>query len=260
MGLGQINLTNGQVYNYNTGDTIEGKFYTPWNVVNPYSYQTQIILNKLTSIGNDTIFYTMKVILYTSPSTYSISTIIDTVTQLNNIAAQNNHTTCVGAKDSTYTDSCGNPVWAVVYNTPVIGCSGPPNLERTYLVKGAGRFYRYDDMAAYPTIEGHQSFLPTYISKGNIRCGKYVTSIAKIDPQSLSFKLYPNPTTGNFTVTLSSLLKHRLCIYDVNGKLVFDKIVYDNTMVDGNQLPGGIYNVCLMNEQMIINQRLVIVK
>src|SRR5579859_7814297 len=78
----QTVFTNGSVYNFNVGDTIQAQCFDPWNGAQVYSYQTQIITNKIFSASNDTIFYTIKNILFTPPSTYSTSVITQTITNL----------------------------------------------------------------------------------------------------------------------------------------------------------------------------------
>lgn len=77
------------------------------------------------------------------------------------------------------------------------------------------------------------------------------TIVTKIDPERLGLKLFPNPTTNyvnisinsNFTLEGSSIL-----VYDVSGKLVFEKQQVQNKTIEFFSVeffPTGTYFVKL---------------
>lgn len=68
-------------------------------------------------------------------------------------------------------------------------------------------------------------------------------------------KIYPNPTDGLLNIELHNKngQKTFIRLYNVNGKMLIDKIVYDqNTVIDLSEQPAGIYilNVTIENKTM----------
>jgi hypothetical protein len=76
-------------------------------------------------------------------------------------------------------------------------------------------------------------------------------------------ELYPNPTSGIFTLELSGVKgDHRLMIVDAMGKLVDDRMLQLNgffeTLIDLSGAESGIYFVRVTGPQLNETRRLVI--
>jgi hypothetical protein len=82
--------------------------------------------------------------------------------------------------------------------------------------------------------------------KGNIFVTKYsacglVSDVAETKENDL-FKIYPNPSSGIFSVSYENELKGtRIDIHDVLGNYVYNKSISDNSKIDLSYLPKGIY-------------------
>ncbi len=70
----------------------------------------------------------------------------------------------------------------------------------------------------------------------------------------------PNPTNGNFIIEPNSITKQTMQLYDVNGKLVLSQTINGKTNIDAGSLNEGVYNICIIGNEGIVNRKLVIVK
>jgi len=72
--------------------------------------------------------------------------------------------------------------------------------------------------------------------------------------------LYPNPTTGTFTIELNIKEKQLLQVFDISGQIVLSKSIENGkTTIDANHLAAGIYTIN-MKGSSVINKKLVIVR
>ncbi|HWY35285.1 MAG TPA: FG-GAP-like repeat-containing protein, partial [Nitrosopumilaceae archaeon] len=72
--------------------------------------------------------------------------------------------------------------------------------------------------------------------------------------------LYPNPTSGTFTIETSTTEKQILQIYDVTGKMILSQNVSGTSTIDASGLSEGVYNVSILGKEGVSNKRLVIVR
>lgn len=69
--------------------------------------------------------------------------------------------------------------------------------------------------------------------------------------------IYPNPTTGILHVTLGNQAETKICMYDISGRVVLEKIFYDPIFsFDMHHLNEGVYLLLLKNENGIMFQRI----
>ncbi len=110
-------LTNGQVYDFNVGDVVQGMYlaYGPGGGGLP-AYETRTILGKNLVASLDTIHYTVKRDLYSPPycptcnPIISHDTIIQTISNLTLPASHYNESNCGSLRDTLYLDTCGRQV------------------------------------------------------------------------------------------------------------------------------------------------------
>ena len=247
----QTFLTNAQVYDFDIGDIIQGRYYHAGD--NVFTYETKTILNKTFSSANDTIFYSIQIDHYitalsscNSCTTSTNSSIItQTVTNLNLPAVHNNLTSiCHGTMDSTFIDYCGKTVWGK-FPKMGVGCGPGQDRLETYLVAGLGGPYYY-----YVTTYNLMSlqwmdYKLTYYSKVTGSCGSLVTTGVKEElNQNIDLVVAPNPFS---TVTYISFgkvgIKADLNIYNLLGVLVKTVPVSSSSIQELNRenLSSGVY-------------------
>jgi hypothetical protein len=114
-------------------------------------------------------------------------------------------------------------------------------IKREFICNTSGTvMYR----TANSTTKGNDS-----ISTGNLSDEK----IIKVNA------LMPNPTTGKFTVTLSSSLKNgKVMLLDANGKIVENRTENGNTLsFDLSSRSSGIYFVRIENEGKVFTFKVI---
>lgn len=72
--------------------------------------------------------------------------------------------------------------------------------------------------------------------------------------------IYPNPTTGIFTIETNTSEKQIVQLLDVNGRLVLNQNINGKTIIDATNLNEGFYNLIIKNSNRIVNKKLVIVR
>ena len=76
--------------------------------------------------------------------------------------------------------------------------------------------------------------------------------------------VYPNPTSGFFTIEQSLLgnqMKGTIVqIYDVNSKLVSSQSMGNKINIDANNFIDGVYNICIISNDGVINKRILIAR
>jgi uncharacterized repeat protein (TIGR03803 family) len=83
--------------------------------------------------------------------------------------------------------------------------------------------------------------------------------INRVDLNNL-VTIYPNPNKGVFSIETNSTAKQTIQIYDVNGKIVLSYIMNGKTNIDASSLNDGVYNISIINNEGVINKRLIIVR
>ncbi len=83
--------------------------------------------------------------------------------------------------------------------------------------------------------EGHKEGDKTYLDTMAVS-EKGTNSISKFDKRTVSYRQYPNPTTGNFNISFSLAKKETVLIrlFDISGKLVTK--MYENELETGKHV------------------------
>lgn len=85
-------------------------------------------------------------------------------------------------------------------------------------------------------------------------------SVHSVDKENLSAILYPNPTSGNLTVTFSGNEKRSLRVIDQKGKSVLEQEVFSSDVIDLTSLNAGQYLIELSDNHKHSITRKVIKK
>jgi len=126
-----------------------------------------------------------------------------------------------------------------------------------FLIEGLGTsngflYWYYKGWAEYSSNqEDSLSFIATCSLTNGISQYSNLTSQTSI---------YPNPSTGIFTIETNAGTKQNMQIFDVNGKMVLTQTITGKTNIDASALPAGVYNISLSNNEGVTNKRLLIVR
>jgi|GEM_PF-2847274 len=110
------------------------------------------------------------------------------------------------------------------------------------------------DFFADPTAPGN------YIFIDDINVFDALAGIQTNESQIMDLNVYPNPSNSKFTVETNALTKQTLNLFDVNGKLVLSQTINGKTNIDVSNLAEGVYNLSLINQNGVVNKRLVILR
>jgi hypothetical protein len=260
-------LTNGQVFDFDIGDTIQTASYQPWNNYK-FVYKTDVIINKVFSNNNNTVSYSVSsssFAIYFSPLTssyypisdYNIYSSVRIIPNLSSPATLvNNSSSCIPLKDTTYTNSCGKLVWMKMPIT-VIACSTQFFSQNSSLIAGlGGPYYDYSSVSGYPP-EGYSSYALVYYSKVSGRCGSLMVSVdeAQKDPAPV---VYPNPCNGKFIIQNPGRQAQKIQITDLNGRLLVEQQVDQTTDLDVRDLKPGMYHLLIGSSGQTVYKKLLI--
>jgi hypothetical protein len=131
--------------------------------------------------------------------------------------------------------------------------------DPNYSTYAATATWRVDAMGfnCTPTLRSTQTTATT-ISHSNPVYG-VATGIKKTSTTN-QINIYPNPAQNSFTIQTSTNEKQTLSIFNINGKQVLSQTITGTTNIDAGNLNAGIYDISLINNESVINKRLVIVK
>lgn len=96
----------------------------------------------------------------------------------------------------------------------------------------------------------------------NTTINEYIQIVSvKENFKELQSFVYPNPTSGLFTIELSSKEKQNLQLFDITGNVVLSQTIENGkATIDADNLAAGIYNISIKGDSGIANKKLVIVK
>ncbi|MFI5141601.1 MAG: T9SS type A sorting domain-containing protein [Bacteroidia bacterium] len=157
-------------------------------------------------------------------------------------------------------DSLGIGDWHVFVNT--LGTSTNDPNYASY----SNANYRVDALGftCNPTLRlngGNNTMVARVRSHSNQNNNRQTTNIkTRLINSANQFSIYPNPNNGTFTVETTSLNKQTLQVYDINNRLVLTQIITGKTIIDANDLLDGVYTVCILSNDGVVNKKLVIVK
>ncbi len=245
IGFSQTYLTNGQVYDFNVGDIVQGQHGSSGAIGGPPTYETRTVIEKVFSSTHDTIFYTIKRDFYKLPACatcspiFSHDTIILTVKDLELPLMHANYTNCLNTKDTLYMGYCNKLVWEM-HPVSVDSFCFEPTTHTTMYIKGVGGpFYsKYE-----PQGPLHSWFSLTYYKKNLDSCGLLSTTIEEDNALVSKVELYPNPAKDIIQVKSAEIFVSYK-IVDLTGKVCGVAKLMNNS-IDVSDLKTGLYLVYL---------------
>lgn len=242
----QTFLTNGQVFDFEVGDVVQGRYQSsaPFSF-GPPGYETKTIIGKEISQSLDTIYYTIKRDFYIPPAcptcspTFSYDTIIQTITNLDLPANHLNETSCFDLRDTSYVDFCGREVWEKI-PVPVENCFEPITHTTSFVAGVGGPFFTKND----PKGPIYTEFTLIYYSKDTISCGNLMVSVQELNINKNPLIIYPNPASENLFISEIHLneVGQRASIFNYLGqKIVECEIESIEQKIDISYLKSGFY-------------------
>jgi GH25 family lysozyme M1 (1,4-beta-N-acetylmuramidase) len=165
----------------------------------------------------------------------------------------------IGASTVSYLNSSLNtyPLWRDEL-------TGSPSPATNLGVWTTWAFNQYSWTGTVPGIAGSQTDLNFFngntMAAFNSFMGCNIATDIGVPNTNSTFVIYPNPTTGLFTMETNSTDILVMNIYDVNGRLVFSKNVSDKIPIDVTMLDEGFYTMTLKFVDHEITKKLVIVR
>ncbi|MEO8761249.1 MAG: T9SS type A sorting domain-containing protein [Bacteroidia bacterium] len=122
-----------------------------------------------------------------------------------------------------------------------------------------------NSLASYTKVMFRWEFLADPNGVGN---NLYIDDINIVDATTgiktnidvTDFSIYPNPTKNNFTIETTIGTKQTLQIFDINGRIVLTQLVNSKSIIDVANMPAGVYTLSIIDENTVINKKLIIVK
>jgi hypothetical protein len=260
-------LTIRETYNFNVNDEFHRKYL---NI--PPNVERTKITSKYFSLANDTVFYGIYNEGYYSTVNNSTGTPYleyQTTSSTDTIFFTNLDSSITMEFPSYTLDSCNTYNETVYYSPQYCGelayeyehcintCFEPHCTNKIY-GRGLGVIFYHE---WYPA----QSFDVTreliYYKKDTITCGtpdtfNPVTIVESVQNKN-NIITYPNPAFDLLNISnVQSSTKIEL--YDITGRMVFERTVNKDVKIDTSELRSGIYNAVIRTANKTLNEKVVI--
>ncbi len=75
-----------------------------------------------------------------------------------------------------------------------------------------------------------------------------------------ALQVYPNPSTGIFTLETGTTEVQTAEVFDVHGKQVLLEMITEKGHIDGSSLPDGVYTLRIKTAEGVLNKKLIVLK
>lgn len=160
--------------------------------------------------------------------------------------------TSVWTGPAAMTDNDGDGIYTVT----VPGLPVASNIEYKYRVNGIEE--------AYPTTGNlHRNYIVRYWNIINNTFNNGVTTGITTEDLMASFSVYPNPTSGSFTVNVVNTVNSDLTITltNIQGQVIYQKVVKNTLTCEetiDNELAEGLYFLSVNNGKEVKVQKVVV--
>lgn len=158
-------------------------------------------------------------------------------------------------------------------STDLNGSANAPNDRRMLMnlpstVFQPGDSYCYDfavvygrgngSLASVQELKINANFVQSFYDNQNYSCEQVVLNINEIE--DYNFKVYPNPTNGNITVSIeNNITDYTLNITNLSGQIVYQKNKLESSSESISlNIPSGIYFINVQTEKGIISKKLIV--
>jgi len=106
--------------------------------------------------------------------------------------------------------------------------------------------------------EGHAAIFPSNLTFEDAMGVKNQSNVSLTEASNVS--IYPNPSSGNFTVETVETTPQVIQVFDLTGRMVISETITGTTNINAANLANGIYNVKIISGQSAINKKIIITK
>ncbi len=106
----------------------------------------------------------------------------------------------------------------------------------------------------------YQSLCKNFVDVGGTACPASVSGIEAFDYGSQLYAVYPNPFSDNFTVRIKNPGNSvKIKIFTLTGQVIHEAAFFntDETSIDLQNIPAGIYCIQIMDTEKIYTQKLI---
>ena len=84
-----------------------------------------------------------------------------------------------------------------------------------------------------------------------------ITSVSEVQSDANDFTIYPNPTSGEFSITLADNVEATVDVVNMEGQIVTSQKVDESATID-KVLTAGVYTVVVKSNGGVSTQRLIV--
>lgn len=271
-------LTYGEIFDFNVGDE-----FHYWKSLYPIPMR-KIVTGKTFSDNNDTVTYQINLSTWVNTNNGFIdyvANITESYTNLNSYVMPENIAPSEAYNDLNYysmpvimnyfmINYCGGitailtPGEEFLPDSPCFWYFYPfePACIYSIYVKGCGKLsYAYFNNGA--GISCNNCYDLVYIKKGSFNCGDPIGfyDIDEDDWKRNTINLSPNPCDGQFSIIGSNLQSPvSIRIFDMAGKMLYQKNQKSDELVDFSGHSPGIYFVQVISGNQVYTSKLIIVE
>ena len=129
------------------------------------------------------------------------------------------------------------------------------NLGTTTIELESQNYYYTVEMDNYDVYTGN-----VVVDKSSEIVNITMTLTSIIDDGNSNISIYPNPTTGIFTINNEQLTINNLSILDITGKIIYNEqftMHNEQLTIDISNLPVGVYFIKIQTDNEIITKKIV---
>lgn len=250
-------LTRGDVYDFQPGDKFQ--MYLE-NICGEFAYYIEEIeiLTRQNSVSNDSVTYT-RVLSEYAPfgfTPYRVRQDTITYTLLDSVPYNNPHQ--IVDVNTITTDSCGSLRWDMISHDSLTPTLTFDSLHQFFVAGAGGPYYHYERVQGSFGCQLHYQLI--YYKKGIVECGSSMISVTGVSTPSenhFNAQVYPNPSTGNFTLLASPEISHYE-IVDMNGNIVKTGDIMSEKINIAIETT-GVYTLVLHDSQGVSSTRKIVV-
>jgi DNA-binding beta-propeller fold protein YncE len=87
-----------------------------------------------------------------------------------------------------------------------------------------------------------------------------ITGVKEVNSGDELLKIFPNPNNGRFLIEFPDFNQSTIRVFDMTGKMIFDKKNYESKEMDLSDLEAGCYNLKFVTSERTINKKIIITK
>jgi hypothetical protein len=101
---------------------------------------------------------------------------------------------------------------------------------------------------SYNPLDGVSYYRLKMVDKdGSVEYSKIIANQLQCGLKNIKIDVYPNPVANELSIDLQSNTQHKIFIYDISGKIIYNAFANDVTKIDFSSYPSGSYVVEIIN-------------